>query len=146
MKRPGRASPVAVVAVLCIAGVLGVLIFGRSGNTPAGAVNSFFRALGDGDVDGVIKSSYLGDEPEDRAREKWKETIHNAEYWRFAWQIKETFTTDPEQAAVVIDMYKNFGVKQQEAEHYQVPVTKIDGTWKVDAKGLNREMYPSLPR
>lgn len=146
MKRAGRASPVLILGSVGLIGMIAVLILTRTGTTPAQVVNQFFSALGSGDLDAVLKTSTFGDEPDDVMRPKWQVTLDRTKYYRFAIQIKDTNYSTPEEATVAVDMYLNVMNPGVTAKRIQVPVVKVGGEWKVDARSLNRQTYPALPR
>jgi hypothetical protein len=61
-------------------------------------------------------------------------------------QIKETTYTNDEEATVAVDMYQNVTNVNITSKRFQIPVVKINGEWKVDARSLTRQAYPALPR
>jgi uncharacterized membrane protein len=146
MKRAGRVSPIVILGVLGFVGIIAVLILTRTGTTPAQRVNEFFMALGEGDVDTVLKVSTFGDEPDDVMRPKWQKTVERTKYYRFALQIKDTNYSTPEEATVAIDMYQNIMNPGVTSKRIQIPVVKVGGEWKVDARSINRQTFPALPR
>lgn len=146
MKRAGRVSPILILGVLGFVGIIAVLVLTRTGTTPAQRVSEFFAALGDGDVETVLKVSTFGDEPDDVMRPKWQKTIERTKYYRFALQIKDTNYSTPEEATVAIDMYQNIMNPGVTSKRIQIPVVKVNGEWKVDARSINRQTYPALPR
>jgi hypothetical protein len=146
MNRAGKASPLVVIGIVCVVMLVGVIFFLQGAESPATRANAFLIALGQGDVDGILSTSTFGDEPVESVRKKWEKTVHRAEFYRFHWDIKGTANASEEEANVAVDMYKHADNPNTTSARVQIPMIKIDGKWYVDAKSLNRDMYPALPR
>lgn len=146
MNRAGKASPLVVLGIVCVVALLGVIFFLQGAESPATRANAFLTALGQGDVDGIMKTSTFGDEPAESVRKKWEKTVYRAEFYRFHWEIKNTSMAGDDEANVAVDMYKHADNANSTSTRVQIPLVKTDGEWYVDAKSLNRDMYPALPR
>lgn len=146
MKRAGKVSPLVILGVIGFVGILAVVLFTRSGSSPAQRVNEFFTALGKADMEGVLRSSTFGGLPDDEVRPKWQQCFDRTKYYRFALQIKETSYSNPEEATVAVDMFQNAANPNLGSKRFQIPVVKIDGEWKVDVRSMTRQAYPALPR
>lgn len=146
MKRAGKVSPLVILGVLGFVGILAVLLLTRTGTSPAQRVSQFFTALGKADIDTVLESSTFGERPDEEMRPKWEQCLERSKYYRFAMQIKETTYTNDEEATVAVDMYQNVTNVNIASKRFQIPVVKINGEWKVDARSLTRQAYPALPR
>lgn len=145
-KRAGRVSPLVILGIAGLIGMIGVLLFTRGGGSPAQRVHEFFAALDRGDIDAIMETSTFGDVPEAELREKWQQCVDRAEYYIFAMQIKATSFSTPDEATVAVEMFQNAGNPNAGSKRFQVPVIKVDGEWKVDARSLTRSIYPALPR
>lgn len=141
MKQSGRASILVIVAALCALGITGLLLF--SSPSPKQVANEFMIALAKGDVDGLLRLGYLGNDTEKEAREKWEFATKVAgPYFRFKWTIGGMSQPDPESASVEIMLDTGTG----SAEKFEMALLRIDGQWRVDVREINRSMYPGLPR
>lgn len=141
MKQSGRASILIIVAVICAIGITGLITF--SSASPKQVANEFMVALAKGDVDGLIRLGYLGDDTEQEAREKWEFATKVAgPYFRFKWQVGGMGQPDPESANVEILLDTGTGT----AEKFELALLRINGQWRVDVREINRNMYPGLPR
>ncbi len=146
MKRAGKVSPLVILGVVGFVGILAVVLLTRTGTSPAQRVSQFFTALGKGDIETVLQTSTFGEQPDEEMRPKWQQTLDRSKYYRFAMQIKETTYTNDEEATVAVEMYQNVTNINVASKRFQIPVVKINGEWKVDARSLTRQAYPALPR
>ena len=146
MNRAGKASPLVVIGILCVVALVGAIFFLQGAESPATRANAFLSALGQGDVDGILSTSTFGDEPVESVRKKWEKTVHRAEFYRFHWDIKGSSNASEEEANVAVDMYKHADNPNTTSSRVQIPMIKIGDKWFVDAKSLNRDMFPALPR
>ncbi len=146
MLRFGKVSPLVVIGILGLMGLAGMLLFLQGSEGPGVRTHKFFNALAKADIDGIMKVSTFGDEPAESVRKKWETTLHRSEYFRFYWKVKETFQPSPEEAVVAVSIYVGVDRPDPTETKYQIPLSKINGEWFVDAKSLNREIFPALPR
>ncbi len=133
-----------LVLVVLLALVAG---FVYAGTSPGTVGSNFMDALARGDVDRLTELSVLGDEPKESIRRKWDFAVHKAApYYRFAWQIAGTEETKDGGAAVRLKVQRNVDSGGSYDENYQLPLVKTKDGWKVEVGGINREMFPGLPR
>jgi len=144
MKRSGRASIVIVVAIALVAAV--VVLFLMAGESPSGIAGRFLTALANGDTKTVSELSYMEGKTQDQIKAEWDKTYEVSKYWHFAWEIQDTNEQDQNNAAVRLEWVKKANSPSSYAEKYELPLVKKDGHWKVDVRGISREMYPALPR
>jgi hypothetical protein len=144
MKRSGRASIVVVITVALVAAVLGLFLL--AGESPSGVAGKFLGALARGDTKTLTDLSYMEGLSPAEIEQRWKDTHENSKYWIFAYSIKDTKQQNPTNTTVVLDWVKNAVSPSSYGEKFELPMVKVDGRWKVDVRGISREMYPSLPR
>lgn len=144
MKRSGRASIVIVVAIALVAAVS--VLFLLAGESPSGVAARFLTALQKGDTKTLAELSFLEGKSPDQMKADWDQTYSYSKYWRFAWEIQDTAEQDPDNATVRLQWVKKADSPSAYAEKYELPLVKKDGHWKVDVRGISREMYPALPR
>lgn len=145
MNRAGRISIVGLLGLLGIIVFIAVLVSGRESLSSVGA--RFMGALAKGDVDELTKLSYLGTESQEDVRKQWEFACHTAgRYYNFTYQITSSLQADPTSGSVRMQVTKNATDPGSYAEGFQLPLVKVGDEWKVDVKGISREMYPALPR
>lgn len=136
---------VAVVALAIL------LLFGQENPATAGA--KFLDALARGDADALTKSSFANGKSPEELRKDWEFTTKVSKHYLFHWNITSSRVVNDDTADVKVQVMRNFGPGSYE-ENYGLPLRKVDangkidpkGTWKVDASGISREMFPGLPR
>ena len=130
--------------VVAVVALVGLLFAGQK--SPAETGSRFMDALARGDVDALVKTSYVpGESPED-LRKQWAFTVGNpGKHYLFHWEITSSNTVDDDTANVKLSVQRNLGPGSYD-ENYGLPLHKVNGEWKVDASGISREMYPGLPR
>jgi hypothetical protein len=122
-------------------------VFMNASEQPDTVAVKFLNALGTGNVDELTRLSYMDKVPPEEIRKKWDFTVHVAgPYYRFRYVITSGVMNDAETAAVRLDFYRNALSSQTYSDQYELPLVKIGNQWKVDVRGLNREMYPGLPK
>jgi hypothetical protein len=144
MKRSGRASLVVVVTLALVAAVVVLFLF--AGESPTGVAGKFLVALAKGNTKELAELSYMEGLTEAQIEQKWKQTHAAAKFWPFAFQLKEANMLDDSNATVRLDWVKNTSSPSAFGEKYELPMVKRDGKWKVDVRGISRDMYPALPR
>lgn len=143
MKQNGRVHWLGLVALVGIIGLLVLIAF--SGSSPASAAGAFMTALAKGDVDKLTDLTYQGQKTKDQIQKDWDFTVHKASpYYRFTWQMKDEHFMSDKEATVKMDLYRNLGPSSY-PEHFELPLQKVDGKWKIRVESINREMYPFLP-
>jgi hypothetical protein len=136
---------VGILIVLVIVG-LGVAGMMMASTSPTGAANGFLTAFSRGDAKGCVQYAYLDGMTDEQAEAAWKKTLHYAEHFRFAWRIKGESIPNPNEATVDMEFVKTADAPSAYPENYSLPMIKINGKWKVDARQINRTMIPALPR
>jgi hypothetical protein len=145
MKQSGRASLLSIVAIVCVFLIGAMLLMGRESLSSIGG--RFMEALQKGDVDTLTKMSYLDNTSEDQMRKEWQFATQTAgKYYAFLWSISATHETDPRTGSVQLSIVRNFTNPGSYPENFQLPLVKVGDDWKVDVKGISRDMYPGLPR
>lgn len=145
MKTAGRVSPLLILGLASIVGL--VLLLSQAGSTPSGVAAEFMTALGKGDVDELVRLSYAPGRDKESLRKEWTFTVKEAgEHYRFAYRILTSKQADPKNASVSLHVFRNADLDTAYGEKFEIPMVKVGDEWKVDALGLNREMYPGLPR
>lgn len=145
MKRTGR------VHWLYLVGIAGVILLAilllTSGSSPSAAAGEFMRALAKGDVNKLTELTYIKDKSSDQVRKEWDFAVNTAgPYYRFAYQLRDEHIQSDKQASVTMDFTRNFSAKGSYSEHYELPLVKQDGKWKVVVPSISREIFPDLPR
>jgi hypothetical protein len=144
MKRSGRASLVIVILVALVAAV--VVLFLMAGDSPSGVAGRFLTALAKGDTKTLADLSYMEGKTTDQIKDEWDKTKGVTKYWQFQWKIQDSKDQDADNSTVVLGWVKNSASISAYEEKYELPLVKRDGKWKIDVRGISREMYPALPR
>ena len=78
---------------------------------------------------------------------QWDFAIHTAgKHYVFFWRITADQLADENSGSVKLQVTRNASQPGAFEEAYALPLTKINGDWKVDVSAINREMFPGLPR
>lgn len=145
MNRSGRVSIGGLLAVVVVAIVAAVFFLSKESLTTVGA--RFMNALAHGDVDTLTKLSYIGNESPDEIRKQWDYAVNKTgKYYNFSFQITGESQPDKNSGAVRMQVMRDLDNPSSYPENFQLPMIKVGDEWKVDVKGINREMYPGLPR
>lgn len=145
MKTAGRVSPVLILGVLSLFVFAGVFLF--SGRTPTTVASEFMGALGTRDTDTLAKLSYMPGRSQDEIKKEWQYTTETvAKHYRFAFRVLSAKEATETIASVSVHVFRNADMSSTYAEKFELPLLKVDDTWLVDIRGINREMYPGLPR
>ena len=136
------------VTLFVVAMVLAVAAgFAFAQRSPATVGSEFMDALARGDVETLTKLSVIGDEPKASIRKKWDFAVNKAApYYRFTWSVAGGEETKGDGALVRVKVSRNVGGGGSYEENFQLPLVKTDDGWKVEVAGINREMFPGLPR
>lgn len=140
-----------VVALATLVALIGLFIF--SGDTPDKAARAFMSALAKGDAATLADLSYLnsagktGDEKSthEAMLEAWKKSTEGSKYYRFTYVVQDAQVQPDQSASVRLQINKNPLAMGGYDEHFELPLYKEDGKWKVHVQGISREMYPFLP-
>ncbi len=104
-------------------------------------------ALSKGDVDTLTKMSLLGDKTEPEMHKEWEFAVNTAgKHYRFFWRITSELVSDENSGSVRMQISRNIDSPSTYEEAFQLPMQKVNGEWKVDVRGISREMFPALPR
>jgi len=145
MNRSGRVS---IVGLVCLVGVVlfgAVFLLGRESLSVVGG--RFMDALARGDVDTLTKMTYLGNETQEDIHKQWEFTCNTAgRYYNFFYHITAASQADPKSGSVQMQVTRDAANPGAYEENFQLPMVKVGDEWKVDVRGISREMYPSLPR
>ena len=145
MHRSGRASPVLIVIVLFVVGLIVVaLTAAESASTVTGR---FMAALAVGDAETLTDLSYLEDYSREDMLEKWKYTTGVVgPYFAFQYEIKGESHPSEDQAIVWMMYTPNKGMQGSYPARFEIELHMTDDGWKVDVFTISRAMYPGLPR
>jgi flagellar basal body-associated protein FliL len=143
-KQTGKISLTWVLVILGVAIIAATFLFGQS--SPSSATVRFLDALARGDAKTLTEVTYLEGQSEEEIREQWEYATHIGEYYRFLWEVNSETMHGDENATVAVSYIVNADRGSSYEEIYRIPMTQIDGEWKVDLSQMTREIYPALPR
>lgn len=141
-----------LVSLVALAGLIG--LFTLSGDTPDRAARDFMLGLATADAERLTNRTYLNSEGKsgqakstrDEMLKAWQTGLAGGKYYRFAYSVGEAQTQPDNSASVRLQVNRNpFGMGGYD-EHFELPMFKEDGMWKVQVQGISREMFPFLPR
>ena len=145
MLRSGRVSPVMVVVVVFVVGLIVVALTAEdSASTVAGR---FMAALAIGDAEALTDLSYLKDYSREEMLEKWEYTTGVVgPYYPFSYEIKGESHPSDDQAIVWMMYTPNRGMQGSFPERYELELHSTEDGWRVDVFAMSRDMFPGLPR
>jgi hypothetical protein len=133
-----------IVIGLGVFAILVLFFLGRDSPTAVG--NEFLVALAKGDVDTLVKDSYYPGSKEE-LRKQWEFATQEAGvHFRFTWRVKDERQSSDTSASIQLGWTKNAGSPASYEDGTELPMVKDNGTWKVDVRALDHDMYPALPR
>lgn len=133
------------LTIAALAGiVLMVVVLMSGGNDAQSRASIFMSALSRGDAKVLAESTYVKGKSKEEILAGWEKTVEDAKYFQFKYQLMGIQTTG-ESAIVRMEVWRDISPGGY-PEPFQLDLTKADGDWKVRGNGLNREMYPFLPR
>ncbi|MFN3728843.1 MAG: hypothetical protein ACK4XJ_03925 [Fimbriimonadaceae bacterium] len=143
MVRAGRANWLIIAGLACLVVIVGFLFIQPP--SPSAAGHKFLKALADGDAKTLAQMSYSADgESLDDLEKKWNTTVTEyGPHYRWAARILREAKSSDDQATVVIEIERNAPSYEEKME---LPMVRTPEGWKVDYRGLNRGLYPGLPR
>lgn len=145
MNRRGRINIVGLFGAIVVIFFGAVIFFSRESLTTVG--NRFMTALQWGDVDTLTEMSDPGTSSKDEIRKEWDFAVHSAgRYYNFAYRVDSAVQNDDKSASVRLKVMRNVTNPGSYEENFQLPLVKVGNEWKVDIRGISREMYPGLPR
>ncbi len=145
MKRSGRFNPFIVVGVICALLLVPLFLIGRRG--PENYAADFLNALGDGDANRLAEVTVIGNHNFEERKKLWEESLANSKYYTFSWRISDVTKLDDDHSAVTIQERRNLQIRMGEDEDaHMITVIKTNDGWKVLIDGMDREIYPFLPR
>jgi hypothetical protein len=145
MNRYGRISILVLVAAAGILVMVGLLAFTREGVATVGS--RFMTALSTRDIDTLTKMTYLSGKSEEEIRKEWDFALNTAgKHYLFRWQILTATQADADNGSVRMYVVRNAASPGAYEEVFALPLTRQEGQWKVDVRGINRDMFPALPR
>jgi len=130
-----------IVGLVGVVVVIALLFMGGSSATPA--ASRFMAALGSGDVDTLTEVSYIPDMTKDEIRKEWEKTASLTKHVQFRYKFLGEDVVSEDQSTIRMDIMKPTTGYD---EKFSLPMRKIDGEWKVEVRGLSRQLYPFLPR
>lgn len=145
MNRRGRISLLGIVGLLCALVVVSILFLGRESLTTVG--NRFMAALGKGDLDTLTNMTFMGNASPEEIRKQWDFTVNTAgRYYNFQYRIVSASQANERTGSVRMQVRRNSTGPSTYEENYQLPLVKVGDQWKVDVRGISRELYPALPQ
>jgi len=145
MKQSGRVSLLTLIAGASVLLVAALLLFSRESLTTVGA--RFMGALARGDVNTLTEMSFVGNRDKEQVRKDWEFAVNTAgRYYNFRYRILSSVQHDPKTASVRMQVIRDADNPSAYEENRQLPLVKVGDDWKVDVKGLSRDIYPGLPR
>lgn len=145
MKRAGKASLVAILAIVAAVAVIVLLFFG--GESATSIASRFMAALAKGDVDALAKMTVIEGKTPEQVREAWEYTVTKvAPHYRFVYRPISAVSIDPDTTNVKFEVITDAMSSDSYPEFYEIPMRKVNGEWKIDPAGIKRKMYPGLPR
>lgn len=145
MKQSGRASLLTILALVAVVIVIGLLAFARESSASIAA--RFMDALSAGDSKVLSEMTYLGDDTPEELRKQWDFAVNTAgKHYVFVYRIVGSNQPSEDSANVRVQVVRNAYRSGAYEEAYTIPLVKVGDEWKVDVKGISREMYPGLPR
>lgn len=144
MLRAGRTHWLVLVAI--VAAIGGVIVVFMPSNSAAKSANDFMRALATDDRAALTSLTYWPDADSAELRKKWDHTMEASKYYRFAYKIVNEKQATETQVGVTAMVMRNVMTGSSYEEKFELPMVLDGGKWKVDVRGINREMFPALPR
>jgi hypothetical protein len=145
MKRSGRMNPFMIVGVICLIILIPLFLISKRG--PESYAAEFLTALGAGDANKLAELSVIGNRTLDEKRKLWQQSVDDAKYYMFTWRITDVSDIADDRAAVKIQERRNLQIKMGEDEEpHQITMVKTSDGWKVLVDGMDRDIYPFLPR
>jgi hypothetical protein len=145
MRIAGRIN-LMLLGVVIVVGLIAVFLFaGRGG--PTETANKFMIALSRGDVDDLMKLTFVRN-GEDAAMRKDYEfaTQEASRYYTFIWRVKDEKQANDNTASVQLSVIRNVVRPGSFEENFEIPLVRTDGKWLVDVVSINGDLYPALPR
>jgi hypothetical protein len=146
MNRYGRTSLLVILGLTAlIVCVIVIFLSGRESLTSVGG--RFMTALAAGDAPTLTSMTYMGTESPEAVRKQWDEAVGMAgRYYNFTWRILGADQADPRTGSVRLGVTRDVAAPGSYEQNYQLPLIKVGDEWKVDVRGISREMYPDLPQ
>lgn len=145
MRRSGRLN------LIVLFGVVGAIVIGvlflMGGESPMSVGSRFMAALADGDAAELTELTLLDGQSKDEVRKQWDYAVGVAGiHYAFAYQILNQVQSDDDTASVRMKVWRNARSAGTYDENFALPMVRRDGKWLVDVRGINRAMFPALPR
>ncbi len=141
-RRSGRVNVVLIGAIACalLMGTL-FLLMGQESMSTVGI--RFMSALARRDAKTLASISHIEGKTSDDLVKEWQRTLDRAKNFRFKWQILGSEEAGPDSGSVRLEVERN---EEGYGNKYQLPLRRDGDRWKVEVRGISREMYPYLPR
>ncbi len=126
--------------------VILVVLAMMSGSSPSTSAGRFLTALQKKDVKTLVELSDVEEKDKATIEKKLSDTVNQAgRTYNFVWRIVAT-QLDGDSAIVKLMYIKNVDSPASYEENIDLPMTKVDGKWKVPIFEVPRKLYPGLPR
>lgn len=135
-----------VMGAVVLGLVVLVFVLSAAQGSPSAVSVKFMEALATGNVDKLTELSYV-EVPKEELRKKWEYALKVAgPTYRFIWTVEPAVQASDTTAAAKLNLtHKTYSAIPMD-DKYEIPMVKHDGKWLVDVAGLNREIFPALPR
>ncbi|MBX3096928.1 MAG: hypothetical protein KF812_08705 [Fimbriimonadaceae bacterium] len=148
MKRAGKVHWMIVTGIagafIAVAALIASFLFSDS---PGRTASEFMVALATHDTKMLAKTSFIEGKSEAELEEDWKYATEVAgKHYRFRYDIKSVTRSGDTTASATLLMVRNADDSSAYEDLYGLPLEKIDGQWKVDLVGIDRRIFPRMPR
>jgi len=104
-------------------------------------------ALAKGDATKLTDLTYISGASKDDVKKQWEyATKVAAPHYLFVFRLNGSSQSSADEASVKVMMVRNAGDPGAYEEKFELPMLRKDGRWLVDVAGINRGLYPALPR
>ncbi|BBO23322.1 MAG: DUF2950 domain-containing protein [Fimbriimonadaceae bacterium] len=143
MRQSGRVHWITVVGLLGIVALVVLLFAGKE--SPANVASRFMSALARHDVEELTSLSFYEGDPE-QLRKGWDYAVNVAgKHFLFRWSLETVKESGPDTAAVKLKVERALGPNSF-PENFDLPLVLTKDGWRVDVRGISRNMFPGLPR
>jgi len=126
--------------------VVVILLAFTGGESPTAAAGKFMNAWALGDVDTMVKKSFVEGLSDEELRAQYtKMTTKYCPYFRFDWVFTGQTLPKPDLANVSMKYIPERDSPNTYERNLGLALEKKDGVWKVDAGAIDRELVPGLP-
>lgn len=130
--------------VIAVAALVASFLFSDS---PGQTASRFMVALATHDNAELARLSFIEGVTEEELKKRWEYSTEVAgKHYRFRYDIKSVTKSGDTTASAELLMVRNADETSAYEENYGLPLEKVDGQWKVDLIGIDRRIFPRMPR